>query len=152
MVKALLSLLIAIFALSLVVASVFASFTTSVTNGQQVFETGYIDIKNTSGTWEQSWYNDNLSPGNTLSYLITVSNTGNIPIVLLNTSHVNFSGNLAAKLTSTLSPVGGWGKTILPSQTQDIKVHTSLDVSSDYDLINQQSTITVQIDAENATQ
>lgn len=148
MTKAILSLITAITASLIMVGAVYAAFTTNATIGPQTFQAGYIGLGNTSGAWQESWYtDDNLSPGDTLSYLVTLSNTGNVPMQIT-TATSNIEGDLEPVITTGVeTPQNGWS-ILQPGETQEARVWTTMDGDASNEYMNQTGNITATFNAE----
>lgn len=149
MIRAILSLLTAVFALGLAVASASAAFTGSTMSAAQTFQSGVIALKADNNQWQED-FADSLSPGDVLHYSVTVVNTGQIPMKLLDSSSAATSGDLADVTTASLVPVGAWGTKLDPGAKQDVEVTVAFDADADNDYMSKGGGVNANIKAESA--
>lgn len=139
-------MLTAVLALTLSVISAYAAFTTNYVNGPLTFQSGAIGLSGSNSSFEQSWYADNLTPGDTISYNVTLSNTGNIPLTI-SSATASVTGNLAAVLTTGITPpTGGWSA-LQPGQSQTAKVWVTMSSTADNNYISQSGNVQATFNA-----
>ncbi|MCL5783817.1 MAG: CalY family protein [Patescibacteria group bacterium] len=152
MIRAFLSLFTAVFAVAMMVGGSYAAFTNSTAN-TQTYQGGFVALSNSNSAWEQNWYSGNMAPGDTVSYVVTVGNNGNVPIVF-DQGNTNYTkgGTLSDKLSVSINPADGNWNTVIPAGgSKDVRVSATLDPNADNSYQNTTGTVTANIAVLSAT-